>query len=65
MIVMIDRFEGETAVVELPDQTKLSLPRVLFPDCREGDAVEILRNETETRRREKIVEEKLASLFQK
>ncbi len=65
MIVVIDRFEGETAVVELPDQTKLCVPKALFFNCRKGDAVEILRNEAETKRRKQIAQQKLASLFEK
>ena len=40
MRVIIDRFEEDLAVVELDGRT-LSVPRELFAEAREGDAVEI------------------------
>lgn len=40
MRVIIDRFEGDIAVVELQERT-LNVPRALFPDAHEGDTVEI------------------------
>ncbi len=40
MRIIIDRFEGDIAVVEL-DNEMLNVPRGLFPGAREGDAVEI------------------------
>ena len=40
MRVIIDRFEGNIAVVELEEQM-LNVPRALFPGAKEGDAVEI------------------------
>ena len=40
MRVIIDRFEGDIAVVELDGET-LNVPRALFPDAREGDTVEL------------------------
>ncbi|MBQ3416736.1 MAG: DUF3006 domain-containing protein [Ruminococcus sp.] len=41
MRVIIDRFEEEFAVVELPDQTMLHVPKALFENAHEGDAAEI------------------------
>ena len=41
MRIIIDRFEEEFAVAELPDQTMLNVPKALFENAREGDAVEI------------------------
>ena len=41
MRVIIDRFEEDFAVAELPDGTMLNVPRVLFDGAREGDAAEI------------------------
>ena len=42
MKVIIDRFEGDIAVIEL-DGEVYSAPRALFPGCEEGDAVQITR----------------------
>lgn len=37
---IIDRFEGDFAVVETPDRKHESLPRKLLPmDAKEGDAI--------------------------
>lgn len=41
MRVIIDRFEEELAVAELPDGSMLNVPRALFDGAKEGDAVEI------------------------
>lgn len=52
MKVIIDRFEGEYAVVELPDRTMETLPkRLLDPGIREGDVLEIRPLPEETRER--------------
>ena len=40
MRIIIDRLEGDYAVAELGEQM-LNLPRVLFPNAKEGDTVEI------------------------
>ena len=40
MRIIIDRFEGDIAVVELGDKT-INAPRELFPKAKEGDTVEI------------------------
>lgn len=40
MRVIIDRFEGEYAVVELGEKL-LNVPRELFAGAKEGDAAEI------------------------
>lgn len=42
MQVIIDRFEGDYAVVEFKSKTYVNLPRILVPeDAREGDILEI------------------------
>jgi hypothetical protein len=41
MKVIIDRFEGDYAVVELPDRTMANLPKTVLPGGKEGDTVEI------------------------
>ncbi len=62
MRVIIDRFEGDYAVVELEDRSTANLPRSLVPSsAREGDVlvIEIDRNMTEERRKrnQKLMEE--------
>lgn len=41
MRVIIDRFEGNFAVVELEDGTTVNMPKILIPDANEGDTVTI------------------------
>lgn len=61
MKVIIDRFEGDFAVVELEDLSTVNLPKVLVPGSKEGDIVTIEVSE-DKQRHERI--EKLAdSLF--
>ncbi len=62
MRVIIDRFEGDYAVVELEDRSTANLPRSLVPlGAKEGDVlvIEIDRNATEERRKriQKLTEE--------
>lgn len=55
MKVIIDRFEGEFAVVELPDRTMANILRVLVPDAKEGDVVSIAVDAAATEERKKQV----------
>lgn len=57
MWVIIDRFEGEYALVELEDGSVLPVPAQLFPGAREGDVVEIRIDRAETARRRRLIEE--------
>lgn len=41
MKVTIDRFEGDFAVVELPDGSYADLPKIFVPEAAEGDFVNI------------------------
>lgn len=55
MEVIVDRFEGGFAVVELPDRTMIPVDKRLLPDAKEGDVVEIKINPEKTEeRRNKI-----------
>jgi hypothetical protein len=54
MKVIIDRFEGDFAVVELEDRSMVNMPRQLLPDgAKEGDilAIEIDKGETASRKK--------------
>lgn len=42
MKVILDRFEGDYAIVELPDRTMIDMPKRLLPkEAKEGDVIEI------------------------
>lgn len=52
MRIIIDRFEGDVAVIETQDKQMLNIPKALLPrEAREGDviSIDIDRNETEKR----------------
>jgi hypothetical protein len=51
--VVVDRFEGDFAVVELPDRTMIDVPKALFPDeTIEGDIIEIRIDKDEAKNQE-------------
>jgi len=52
--VIIDRFEGEYAVVEMEDKIMVNIPKCLIPESQEGDIIriEIDKNETELRKKD-------------
>lgn len=56
MYVVIDRFEGDKAVLELPDRTFVNAPAILFENAKEGDVVSIVVDSEETRLRKEEVE---------
>lgn len=56
MRLTIDRFEGEFAVVELPDRSQVNFPVILLPsEAQEGDVIEITINSTISRERKKEI----------
>ncbi|MBR5783515.1 MAG: DUF3006 domain-containing protein [Clostridia bacterium] len=63
MIVIVDRFVGEMAVVELPDGSTVDMPRVLLPEAAQGDAVSITVDGDETARRKQRAENLMKDLF--
>ena len=52
MKVIIDRFEGEFAVVELAIGKTINVPKELFTNAKEGDVfrIEFDKSETESRK---------------
>jgi hypothetical protein len=64
MKVIVDRFETEYAVVELPDRTMVNLARALLPGAQEGDTVEITVCPEETVRRKQQVEKLMKDVWQ-
>jgi hypothetical protein len=66
MRFIIDRFEGEFAVVELDDKTMVDIPRVALPaEAMEGDIINITIKEDETQEKRKKMKDKLNELFNK
>jgi hypothetical protein len=62
MNVIIDRFEGEYAIV-IYNNKSYNIPRILVGNASEGDVITITINKEETNNRKKIIEDKMASLF--
>lgn len=52
MKVIIDRFEGEYAIVELEEKNIVEVPKILIPGAKEGDIIkiEILKQETNSQK---------------
>lgn len=64
MNFVVDRFEGDYAVVELKNKEMLNIPRAILPEqAKEGDVINISIEETETENRKKRIEDKFNSLF--
>lgn len=64
MNFIIDRFEGDYAVVELKNKEIVDIPRVILPvEAKEGDLINISIQKTETENREKRIQDKFNSLF--
>lgn len=66
MKVIIDRFEGEYAVVELEDGTMVNMLKTLIPEnAKEGSIITISCNENETEDRQESMKKKMNSIFKK
>lgn len=63
MKVTIDRFEGEFAVVELPDKTFINVPKQLFSEAEESDVIDITVDKSETDVRKKRINGLMDDLF--
>lgn len=64
MKVIIDRFEGEHAVVEIEKNVVVTVPRALFPkEAQEGSVIHITCAEEDTDRRRAEMKQKMESLF--
>ena len=64
MEVIIDRFEGEYAVVELNKGVFVNLPKVLVPDAKENDVIQITVNKKKTNKRKEHIASLMDNLFQ-
>ena len=66
MNVIIDRFEGDFAVVELPDGSFADLPRALVPaGAGEGSVLRIETDAAETEKRRREAADLLGGLLKK
>ena len=64
MKVIIDRFEGDYALVELEDKTIVDMPKILVPNgAREGDVIEIRLDRQGTEERRKRIEQIMNDLW--
>lgn len=64
MEVIIDRIEGDFAVVELPDRTMISVDKRLLPNAKEGDVVEIKINPKKTEERRNKIDKLAEDLWE-
>ena len=64
MEVIVDRIEGDYAVVEVDKGKMCNLPIELVPNVKEGDIVTIIINKDKTEERKKIIEELMNSVFE-
>ena len=65
MKFIIDRFEGEFAVVELENREMINLPICIIPQgTKEGDILKIIIDQEETTSRKRRIEEKFKRLFE-
>ncbi len=66
MQVIIDRFDGNFAVVELDNGETVNMPRKLVPKgAKEGDVVDIRINEETTLERRQRIENMMKDLWRK
>ena len=64
MKVIVDRFEGDYAVVEIAIGKCVNIPRVLVPDSKEGDIIKIEIEKEETEERKKYIKDLMNNVFE-
>ncbi len=64
MEVIVDRIEGDYAVVEIEKGNMSNLPLELVPNVKEGDIVTITINKGKTEDRKKTIEKLMNSVFE-
>ena len=64
MDVIVDRIEGDYAVVEIDKGKMCNLPLELVPNIKEGDVVTITINKDKTEARKKTIEELMNRVFE-
>ena len=56
MKIIIDRFEGDYAVVEINKQKFVNIPKVLLKNAKEGDIISINIEKSETEKQKSKIE---------
>lgn len=64
MRVILDRYEGDYAIVELENGKFVNMPRVLAMNAEEGDIIEIRILEKETNERKAYIQNLADQLFE-
>lgn len=64
MLVTIDRFEGNFAVVETEDGQMVNMPSVLVPNAKEGDCIKIEIDREKTLSQKEEIKNLMDSLFE-
>lgn len=64
MEVIVDRIEGDYAIVEIEKGNMSNLPLELVPNVKEGDIVTITINKGKTEDRKKTIEKLMNSVFE-
>ena len=64
MKVIIDRFEGNYAVVEIDVGKFVNIPKVLLPNAKEGDVIKIEKDKKETKNRKKNIQKLMNDVFE-
>ena len=64
MLVTIDRFEGEYAIVEIEEGRYAKIERILLPDMSEGDVISITADTQRRDERRTRIEELKNSIFE-
>lgn len=63
MRVIVDRFEGDFAVVEKEEGVFYNMPKALLVDAKEGDVIHIIVNHEETENLKNEVDDLINDLF--
>ena len=63
MRVIVDRFEGDFAVVEKEEGVFYNVPKSLLVGAKEGDVIDIVINHEETERLREEVDDLIDDLF--
>lgn len=64
MKVIIDRFEGDYAIVETENKEMVELPITLIPDAKEGDIINITIDSEETKNRKEYIQNLMDDLWE-
>lgn len=64
MKVIIDRFEGDYAIVEIDVGKYVNIPKILLPNAKEGDVIKIEKDKNETKNRKKNIQKLMNNIFE-